>query len=191
MSSSRNEVSRALAAWLTGPREPTVARRAPAPLVLFLCRSNATLSIMAEAILRHRAKERVRAASAGLSACARVDPHALECLRGHGIATAGLHSKGYDTLFRLYRLPVRILIALCEGEDAIANWNGDTIRPVTAYWSISDPGAVVGGEVDIRVAFEEAFGVLDVRILRFLALPLGQLNRPTLAQELQRIGKTA
>ena len=50
LTSSRDEASRVLAAWLRGPRAPSLAPSAPAPLVLFLCRSNTALSIMAEIV---------------------------------------------------------------------------------------------------------------------------------------------
>jgi hypothetical protein len=93
LTSSRDEASRALAAWLSGPRAPSLAPRTTGLLVLFLCHSNTALSIMAEAILRHLAQERVRAASAGACVAGRVNSQALECLRTHGIATEGLRSK--------------------------------------------------------------------------------------------------
>ena len=189
MTSSQDEASRALAAWLRGPRPPSLVRRTPAPLVLFLCRSNTALSIMAEAILRHLAKDRVRAASAGDSPCAHVDPYALECLRDRGVATTGLRSKGCDAFFGAYRTPVRFLITLSEVDGVKANWDRDTIRPTKAHWGMPDPTVIVGSELDVRVAFEEAFAMLDSRIRRFLALPLGHLNGRALAQELERIGE--
>jgi hypothetical protein len=37
---------------------------------------------------------------------------------------------------------------------------------------MADPTAVVGSETDIRVAFEEAFATLDLRIRQFLAYHL-------------------
>jgi protein-tyrosine-phosphatase len=154
LTSSRDEASRVLAAWLRGPRAPPLARSAPAPLVLFLCRSNTALSIMAEAILRHLAQERVRAASAGDSPCAQVDPYALECLRDRGIATSGLRSKGCDAFLGVYRPPVRFLITLSELGGVKGNWDRDTIRPTKAHWGLPDPTAVVGSEINIRVAFE-------------------------------------
>ena len=186
MTSSRDETSRALAAWLRQPRAGSPTQSAPAPLVLFLCRSNATLSIMAEALLRHLAQERVRAASAGDSAAAEVSPYALECLRAHGIATEGLRSKAWGEFFGRNSPPIRFLIALCDVYAAKANWHEDTL---IVRWNMPDPAAVVGSDIDIRVAFEEAFGTLQTRIQKFLALPLGTLNAPTLAQELHRIGE--
>jgi len=49
------------------------------PLVLFLCQTNATSSILAEAILRHCSEGRVWAASGGDRAATRVNPYTLEC----------------------------------------------------------------------------------------------------------------
>jgi len=179
-----------LAAWLSAPCAGLPVRTAPVPLVLFLCRSNSVLSIMAEAILRHWAQGRVRAASAGDGPVAHVDPYALRCLRERGMATTGLRSKGCDAFFGAYRPAVRFLITLSEVRGATPNWDLDTIRPTTAHWGMPDPSTVVGSETQIRVAFEEAFGTLDVRIRRFLALPLGSLRGRSLTYELRRIGET-
>jgi arsenate reductase len=71
--------------------------------VLFLGRQNTAVSIMAEAILRQVAQERVRAASAGESVAGPVNSHALDCLRAHGIATEGLQSKAWGEFFGLNR----------------------------------------------------------------------------------------
>jgi protein-tyrosine-phosphatase len=144
---------------------------------------------MAEAMLRHLAQERARAASAGDSPRAQVDPYAIECLRERGIATRGLRSKGDDAFLGVYRPPVRFLITLSEVGRTMANWDRDTIRPTKAHWGMPDPSAVVGCEIDIRAAFEAAFATLDVRIRQFLALPLEQLNGRALAQEVQRVGE--
>src|SRR6266702_1850697 len=189
LTSARDEASRVLAAWLRGPRAPALTHSAPAPLVLFLCRSNTALSIMAEAMLRHLAQERVRAASAGDSPCAQVDPYAIECLRQRGIATTGLRSKGCDGFLGAYRPPIRFLITLGKVGRSKVNWDRGTLRPTKAHWGMPDPTAVVGREIDIRTAFEAAFATLDVRIRKFLALPLELLNGRALAQELERIGQ--
>jgi len=93
----------------------------------------------------------------------------------------------WGDFFGLDRPRVRFLIALCDHYAAKANWQEDTL---IEHWHMPDPGEVAGSEIDIRVAFGEAFGRLDVRIRRFLALPLGILDSTALAQELQRIGKT-
>jgi len=122
----------------------TPARSAQLPLVLFVCRLNTGASLMAEAILRYLAQQRVRAACAGGSLCDRVSAGARDC-------------------------------------DGGASQQG--VRCV--------PRCLQGTEIDIRAAFEAAFATLDVRIRKFLALPLELLNGRTLAQELERIGEAS
>jgi arsenate reductase len=150
---------------------------------------------MAEAILRHHGRDRVRAASAGAFPCAHVDPYAIECLRAHGVATTGLRSKGCESVLGAYRAPVRFLITVSEIEVAgvTVSWDrdGNASGPVKAHWGMRDPASVVGDGIDIRTAFETAFGTLDLRIRQFLALPLAHLNTRELAQNLQRIGEGA
>jgi arsenate reductase len=156
-------------------------------LVLFLCRTNTALSIMAEAVLRHSARERVRAVSAGEFPAAQVHPYALECLRARRIGTTGLRSKGCDDILGAYRIPVKYLIILSDVEGAGTKW--ETVRPTKAHWGMPDPSAVVGSEIDIRVAFEEAFLTLEARIREFLALPFESLDGRSLTLELERIGR--
>ena len=158
------------------------------PLALFVCRTNATSSIMAEAILKDRAKDRLRAASGGEPRYdTGVNPFALECLRAHGIAIQGLRSKPWGEFFGLGKPPVRFLIALSDLYATKADWPYAT---VIAHWPMPDPGEIASSDTDIRAAFEVAYADLDLRIQKFLALPLEKLNDRSLAQELKRIGKT-
>jgi arsenate reductase len=187
--SSHDESSRALSGWLAGPRAPPPAPVTQLPLVLFLSHSNAATSIMAEAILEHFAQARVRAASGGDVAAGQVNPYALECLRLHRIATRGLRSKGWGEFFGLYKPPVRFLITLREVEAAKANWGYSNSRLVKAHWAMPDPSNDAARDVDIRVAFEEAFSTLESRIRKFLALPLDRLTDEELSRELAVIGE--
>ena len=166
---------------------PSPPRHADPPLVLFLCSTNTTNSILAEAILRHLSMARVRAASAGEIPFQHVHPFALECLHVHGIPTAGLRTKMWGQFFGLDRPPVRFLIALCDHYAAKAHWQADTL---IGHWHMPDPGEIMGSDIEVRSAFEEAFAKLDRRIRQFLALPLETLDTTELAQELQRIGET-
>lgn len=65
--------------------------------MLFLCTHNSARSLIAEALLRHRAGERYRAWNAGLEP-GRVHPVTLLVLQEAGIDTSGLESKGLDTV---------------------------------------------------------------------------------------------
>jgi arsenate reductase len=159
--------------------------------VLFLGRTNAAISILAEAILRHLAEGRVRAASAGDAAALQVNPYAFECLAAHRIRTTELFSKPWAMFFGYYRPPVRVLITLCDADTYAArvNWDNEAVHTVKAHWSTTDPEATGGNGNDMRLAFEEAFLTLEARIRRFLALPLDRLSDEVLSQELERIGE--
>lgn len=169
--------------------------RAPAdaepPLVLFLCRTNSGPSILAEAILRHLARGRLRAASAGEKAAKHVSPQALECLAAHRIPTTGLWTKPWGVYFALDQPPVRALIALGDPNSYAmgVNWNRAGVRTAKAHWPTADPEAVVGGETKIRRACEEVFALLEARIRKLLALPLDRLSDEDLVEQLARIGE--
>jgi arsenate reductase len=161
------------------------------PLVLFLCRNNAAASIMAEGILRHLAQGRMRAASAGDTAAATVNPYALECLTAHRIPTAELSCKPWCVFFGHYRPPVRMLITLCEPDiyAARVNWSHEAAHTVSAHWPTADPEVAAGREMRMRLAFEELFVTLEDRVQQLLALPLGRLSDQALSRELARIGE--
>jgi protein-tyrosine-phosphatase len=156
------------------------------PLALFVCRLNIATSIMAEAILRQLAGERLQAASAGEIVRQPVSRRALRCLSDHGIGTAGLRSKPWGEFFGLGRRPVRFVIALCEVYATNAAWPAGTL---ISRWPMSDPATAVGTELDIRNAFEATFVILHARVQRFLALPIDQLDDGILTSELARIGE--
>ena len=170
-------------------RDPT-AKDEP-PLVLFICRTNTAVSIMAEAILRHFAQGRVRAASAGETTFGRVSPHAIACLNAHGIGTTGLRDKQWGELFGVGRPPVRVLITLSNPNTgaAKAHWDQESVPTIRAHWPTPDPETVVGTTAERRLAFEEVFGTLDARIRKLLALQTDQLTDQALARELTRIGE--
>lgn len=102
-----------------GVRSPCGTRR----LCCFYVVATRHATIMAEAILKDRAKHRLRAASGGEPRYdTRVNPFALECLSAHGIATQGLRSKVWGEFFGLDRPPVRFLIALSGLYATKADW---------------------------------------------------------------------
>jgi protein-tyrosine-phosphatase len=184
---SRDVCSGALSAERDESRTSGAARNAQPPLVLFVCRLNTAVSIMAEAILRHFAQGRWRAASGGaLVASPAVNPFAMECLHAHGIATMGLHSKVWGEFFGLGKPPVRFLITLGDVYAADADWPRDTLK---VRWDTPDPAEVVGSDVDIKLAFEEAYRTLHARVQRFLSLDFGHLDDPALLQVVARIGE--
>ena len=77
------------------------------PSILFLCRDNSGISLIAEAIAMHlqnRLHTHVRAFSAAVGPTAPVDAVALECLHEAGLPADGLSSKPIE-LFALSGAP--------------------------------------------------------------------------------------
>lgn len=58
-----------------------------------------------------------------------------------------------------------------------------------AHWGVHDPAAVKGTDKEIQRAFREAFVMLDQRITLFLDLPIASIDRLTLKNELDKIGR--
>ena len=164
-------------------------RRADPRLVLFFCRVNQAGAIMAEAILNHLARGRLRAMSGG-GPSSGIHPYASECLAAHGISAQIVRNASQRAFLNPYAPAAHFLIALCEVHSHHCPIPAEPAPFVCAHWSMPDPAAVVGCAIDQQLAFEEAFATLHARIRRFLALPLERLSDQALSAELTRIGET-
>jgi arsenate reductase len=60
---------------------------------------------------------------------------------------------------------------------------------VTAHWGVADPAAVKGTDAEQMHAFRDAFRTLENRIKIFASLPIAKLDRLTLGQRVQAIGR--
>ncbi|MGQ3676015.1 arsenate reductase/protein-tyrosine-phosphatase family protein [Xanthobacter sp. TB0139] len=91
--------------------------------ILFLCRDNAGISLMAEAIAMHvsaRLNLNLRAFSAAAGQTAPVDVVALECLHEAGVPADGLSSKPLE-LFALSGAPrVDVVVPLVKGAHHVS-----------------------------------------------------------------------
>jgi arsenate reductase (thioredoxin) len=61
---------------------------------------------------------------------------------------------------------------------------------MTAPWSIPDPAAVEGTEVEKKFAFRQAFKVMETQIKLFLSLPLASIDSLRLKERMEAIGQT-
>jgi arsenate reductase (thioredoxin) len=154
--------------------------------VLFLCTGNSARSILAEAILNHKAKGAFTAYSAGSHPSGAVRPEALAQLESAGISVAGLRSKSWDEFAA--GPPMDFVFTVCDNaaHEVCPLWPG---QPMTAHWGISDPAAVKGTHEEIARAFRDAFSILDRRISLFLALPLSTLQQLAIQREIESIGR--
>jgi len=156
--------------------------------VLFLCTGNSARSIMAEAILNQKGRERFTAYSAGSHPSGRVRPEALRQLEGAHLPTAGLRSKSWSEFAEPGAPQLDFVFTVCDNaaNEVCPVWPG---QPMTAHWGVPDPAAVQGTEEERARAFREAFFLLDRRISLFLSLPLGTLDKFSLKREVDRIGR--
>jgi len=154
--------------------------------VLFLCTGNSARSIMAEAVLNHKAKARMTAYSAGSHASGTVRPEALKQLELAGISTEGLRSKSWDEFAD--GPPMNFVFTVCDNaaNEVCPFWPG---HPMIAHWGIPDPAAAQGTPEEIARAFRDAFSILDRRIGLFLSLPFSTLEKLAIQKEIEGIGK--
>lgn len=164
-----------------------MATRAPIN-VLFLCTGNSARSVMAEALLNVLGAGRFRAFSAGSFPSGKVQPIAAELAHAFGY-TAPLRSKPWDEFAQAGAPPIDLVITVCDNAagETCPIWPG---QPVTAHWGVPDPVAAEGAQEQRRRAFESAWALLRERVERLVALPLEQLDRATLQQEVRAIGQT-
>jgi arsenate reductase len=165
--------------------------------VLFLCTGNSARSIMAEAILNHKGRDRFSAYSAGSHPSGKVRPEAIRQLELSGISTEGLRSKSWDEFAAPGAPPIHFIFTVCDNaaNEVCPIWPG---HPMTAHWGVPDPASVQGTTEEIARAFHDAFCILDRRIglllalppqaLPLLALPLQTPERLAMQQELDKIG---
>lgn len=157
--------------------------------VLFLCTGNSARSIMAEAILNREGRSKFRAFSAGSQPKSQIHPYTLDLLRKLNYDVSGLRSKDWNEYARLEGPELDFAFTLCD--DAAAEpcpvWPG---QPMTAHWGLPDPAAATGNEAEIRLAFADAFRMLNNRISIFISLPIRSLDKLALQKHLDSIGKT-
>lgn len=149
--------------------------------VLFLCTHNSARSILAEALLNHLARGRMRAFSAGSSPRPNQQPHplALQVLREAGIPTDGLRSKSWDEFAAPDAPHMDLIITVCDqaaGEPCPV-WPG---HPATAHWGYPDPSALPGDDQDRLEAFRQTMQRIKRRLEMLLALPPEKLAQTAL-----------
>jgi arsenate reductase len=162
---------------------------ADAPLgVLFLCTGNSARSIMAEALLNALGEGRFHAYSAGSRPTGRVNPLAIAMLQDNGVPTAGLRSKSWDEFASPGAPRMEVVFTVCDqaGSELCPVWPG---APVRSHWGLPDPAAVVGSEQQRRQAFAAVFAELQRRLGLFVQLPVAQLGRMQLEDELRAIAR--
>jgi arsenate reductase len=156
--------------------------------VLFLCTGNSARSILAEAILKRVGQGRFNAFSAGSQPKGEVHPYALDLLRSLNHDTSFARSKNWEEFAAAGAPVMNFVFTVCDNaaNESCPVWPG---QPMTAHWGVPDPAAVEGTEAEKRLAFADAYRMLNNRISIFASLPMNMVDRLALQKRLDEIGR--
>ncbi len=156
--------------------------------VLFLCTGNSARSIMAEAILNRDGQGRFKAFSAGSRPAGEVRPEVLTLLKKLNFKTEEFRSKDWSEFAEPGAPQMDFVFTVCDNaaKETCPVWPG---QPMSAHWGLPDPVAVQGNETERRLAFTDAFRMLNNRLSIFMNLPMASLDKLSLQKKLDDIGK--
>jgi len=157
--------------------------------VLILCTHNSARSVLAEGMLNQWAKQLgndVHAFSAGSAPSGRINPFALDALKGAGVDTSGYRSKSWDEFVGAGAPQMRVVITVCDSAAAetCPYWPGS---PVQVHWGYPDPSGAP--EATRAQAFEATRQSLSDRMKRLVELPLPTMSNAELEQALLDIAQ--
>jgi arsenate reductase len=158
--------------------------------VLFLCTGNSARSIMAEALVTTLGQGRFKGFSAGSNPNDKVNPFAIEQVKKTGYATENLRSKSWDEFAAPDAPHMDFIITVCDNAagEACPIWPG---HPASAHWGFEDPAAAEGTDDHKRAIFEKIFKQIMARVNAFVSLPIEQLAKQAVYEEMKKIGATA
>ena len=156
--------------------------------VLFLCTGNSARSIIAESILNRMGAGTFRAYSAGSQPAGRVNPFVLNILRKSNYDVSALRSKSWEEFAAPGAPALDFVFTVCDNaaNEVCPIWPG---QPLSAHWGLPDPAAVEGSEAERALAFADTMRMLAQRISIFVNLPLRDLTKLSLQQQLDEIGR--
>lgn len=156
--------------------------------VLFICVGNSARSIFAESILREAAGQRFNVYSAGTRPGSQLNPFAVQVLDDKGHDVSILRSKDVSEFSRPDAPDFDFVFTVCDqaANEECPAWEG---QPVSGHWGMPDPVKVEGTNAEKALAFQQAYGALKRRIEAFVALPIESLNRISLQQAVDDIGR--
>jgi len=139
--------------------------------VLFYDGDNSGPSLIAEAILRHRARGQVRALSAGRTSAAEVAPEVRQTLAAARIPADGLESKPWQRFQSVFQPRIDVVIFICgnphyDGTEVLAGLPGG---PMCVHWPMENP-AHVEGEAQRRAAYDHVRRKLERTCDAFVSL---------------------
>jgi len=156
--------------------------------VLFLCAGNSARSILAECILNRLGQGRFQGYSAGSQLKRNVHPYTIDLLKRLNYPTDGLRPKSWDEFAGPDAPSFDFVFTVCDkaSNEVCPVWPG---QPFSAHWGVPDPVEATGKEAEMRLAFSEAYRMLENRISIFVSLPIRSLDRLSLQKRLDEIGR--
>ena len=146
--------------------------------ILVLCTGNSARSILAEVLLNELGGGEIKAFSAGSQPVGKVNPGAIEKLKGSGHSVEGLSSKSWDRFSGADAPALDLVITVCDNAagESCPIWSG---TPATVHWGIPDPAS--DGD------FDSAYRRLRSRIEAMLQLPYKDLSGAELTVALEDV----
>ena len=134
--------------------------------ILFVCRDNSALSIIAQALLGRWEGGGYRAFSAGSHPALEVDPLVTDLLKTNGVWSQALQPKDCGEFLGPAAPRMDFVISLgSQAPDGMpSRWPGD---PRVIHWRISEPRADGSQKENLR-AFRKTFTELETRIKLFV-----------------------
>jgi arsenate reductase len=135
----------------------------PRPVILFLCTGNSCRSQMAEGWLRHLARDRYTARSAGARPAGFVHPLAIKVMAEAGVDISRQWSKSIDDFAGR---SLDLLVTVCSRAQESCPAFAGARRQV--HWGFDDPAHASGNEATKLAAFRRVRDEIRQRIERFL-----------------------
>jgi arsenate reductase len=157
--------------------------------VLFICTGNSARSIFAETLLRDLGGGRFDVHSAGTRPRSELNPFAVQVLKDKGHDISILRAKNVAEFQGPDAPAFDFVFTVCNqaANEECPAWSG---QPVSAHWGMPDPVKAEGTDAEKALAFQQAYGALKNRIRAFVSLPFEALDRISLQNAVDDIGRS-
>jgi protein-tyrosine-phosphatase len=117
-----------------------------------------------------------------------LNPFAVKTLQDKGHDVSGLRSKTVAEYQGPDATPFDFVFTVCNraANEECPAWHG---QPVSGHWGLPDPVQAEGTDAERALAFQEVYGALRNRIQAFVSLPFDALDRMSLQNAVDEIGR--
>jgi arsenate reductase len=155
--------------------------------ILVLCTHNSCRSVIAEGLLQHYGKGKFNAYSAGSFPSGKINLKAIQTLKKNKIEADynNFKSQSWDDFANI---KMDIVITVCDqaAGEICPIFLGSAVK---AHWGVFDPSQIKGSEAEIETSFQDAFEILQKRVIALRNLDIENLDKEELQSKLNAIGK--